>query len=135
MLVLAAVVGLAGISILVTAAVMLVIGIAGAIAAVLPEALAFLGPLVVGLLGVVGSALVALFIVKRAASAGRSAAAELYREALLRQRQQFGTDAMTRAAAAEAEAGHPQEPVPPGHPAPRDVTDEAAELEHPGKHT
>ncbi len=93
---LGAVVGIAGVSILITCAVLLVLGVSGMIAAMLPDWLDWLGPLLVGLLGVGLSSVVVFFMLRRAARIGKRMALEEYRTALHEQRRQFGHDAFTR---------------------------------------
>lgn len=100
---LGAVVGIAGVSILVTCAVLLVLGVSGMIAAMLPNWLDWLGPLLVGLLGVGLSTIVVFFMLRRAARIGKRMALEEYRTALHEQRRQFGTDAFSRSVADAAE--------------------------------
>lgn len=102
--------GLAGISIVVTSAALLVIGFANLISALVPEGWKWAGPVLVGLIGVGMSTIGAWLVVRRAAAAGREAAAQGYRETLLRQRQQFGVDAMSRAAEREVETGKSTRP-------------------------
>ena len=112
--------GVSGIAVLVTCAVLLVIGLAEMLAAPLPEAWEWLGYVVVGGGGVLVSLLAAYLIVRRAAAAGRTAAAQAYRESLQRQRDLFGVDAMERAARRERATGVDSRPGPAdGSPDPR----------------
>ena len=110
--VLALIAGVAGIAVLVTCAVLLVIGLAEMLAAPLPGSWEWLGYVVVGGGGVLLSLLGAYLIVRRAAAAGRTAAAQAYRESLQRQRDWFGTDAMERAARRERRTGVDSRPGP-----------------------
>lgn len=103
--VLGIVTGLAGVSIVVTSAAMLVLGLGNGIGSFLPERWQWLGSVIVGFAGLAVSTVGAWLVVRRAAAAGREAAAQNYRESLLRQRQSFGTDALTRAAEHELETG------------------------------
>lgn len=102
--------GLAGISIVVTSAALLVIGLANMLSALMPAGWKWVGPVVIGLVGVGISTIGVWFIIRRAAAAGREAAAQGYRETLLRQRQSFGVDAMFRAAEHEVETGKSSRP-------------------------
>jgi hypothetical protein len=101
---LGAVVGIAGISILVTCAVLLVMGIADGIAQLLPDHLDWLGPLLVGLGGILLSAVAVYIVLRRAAAVGKRMALEQYRSALHDQRKEFGHDAFSRSAAYAASA-------------------------------
>lgn len=101
---LGAVVGIAGISILVTCAVLLVMGVSGGIAQLLPDWLDWLGPLIVGLGGILISMLAVYIVLRRAAAVGKRMALEQYRTALHEQRKQFGHDAFSRSAAYAADA-------------------------------
>ena len=100
---LAAIVGL---TVLVTGSVLAVVGLAEALAAAMPGGWKWVGPLVIGLL-IVGGTLIGTYIVIRSlAVSGKSAAAASYRDALLRQRRRFGTDALARAKEAAAKDKH-----------------------------
>lgn len=101
---LGAVVGIAGVSILVTCAVLLVMGVADGIAQLLPDHLDWLGPLIVGLGGILMSAVAVYIVLRRAAAVGKRMALEQYRTALHDQRKQFGHDAFSRSAAHAASA-------------------------------
>ena len=101
---LGAVVGIAGISILVTCAVLLVMGVSGGIAQLLPDRLDWLAPLIVGLGGILISMLAVYIVLRRAASVGKRMALEQYRTDLREQRKQFGHDAFSRSAAYAAGA-------------------------------
>jgi hypothetical protein len=100
---LGAVVGIAGISILVTCAVLLVMGVAGGIEALLPEHLDWLGMLIVGFTGILISFLAVYIVLRRATAVGKRMALEQYRTALHEQRKRFGHDAFSRSAAHAAE--------------------------------
>lgn len=100
---LGAVVGIAGMSIIVTSAALLVLGLADLIAAFMPDRFDWLGKLLVGL-GGVGLAMLAVYIVlRRAAAVGKRMAVEQYRTALHEQRKRYGHDAFSRSAAHAAE--------------------------------
>lgn len=100
---LGAVVGVAGISFLVTCAVLFVLGISDGVGALLPERLAWLGKIVVGLGGVALAMLAVYIVLRRAAAVGKRMALEQYRTALRDQRKRFGHDAFGRSAASAAE--------------------------------
>lgn len=100
---LGAVVGVAGISFLVTCAVLFVLGISDGVAALLPERLDWLGKLIVGFGGVAMAMLAVYVVLRRAAAVGKRMALEQYRTALREQRKRFGHDAFGRSAAAAAE--------------------------------
>ncbi len=126
MAVLGVVAGLAGVSIVVTAAALLVIGLGQAIATIMPAGFAWAGNVIVGLLGVIISAGGAWLIVRRAAAAGREAAAQHYRERLQEQRKNLGIDAMTRVAQHEQRTGKSERKHQDSHPA--DVSGDAEAL-------
>ena len=100
---LGAVVGIAGISFLVTCAVLLVLGIADGVEALLPPRLDWLGKLLVGFGGVLLSMIAVYIVLRRAAAIGKRMAVEQYRTALREQRKQFGRDAFSRSVADAAE--------------------------------
>jgi hypothetical protein len=101
---LGAVVGVVGVSILVTCAMLLVMGIADGVAQLLPDHLDWLGPLIVGLAGILLSLLAVYIVLRRATAIGKRMALEQYRTSLHEQRKQFGHDAFSRSAAASADA-------------------------------
>ena len=94
-----AVVGVAGVSFVVTCAVLLALGISDGVAAMLPDHLAWLGKIIVGFGGVALATLVVYIVLRRAATAGKRMALEQYRTALRDQRKKFGHDAFSRSAA------------------------------------
>ena len=110
MSVLGVITGLAGISVIVTASALFVIGLSDLIAAFLPDSFRWAGKVLVGVIFVGVGTVLTWIVIKRAALAGREAAAQGYRETLLRQRQQFGVDAMSRAAEREVETGKESKP-------------------------
>ena len=94
--------GIAGASIIVTAAVLLVLGLSDIIATFLPEHFKWAGKVIVGLL-VLGVTFGALWLLLRySVKAGKDTALQQYRLALKKQRLDFGHDAFGRAAAAAA---------------------------------
>ncbi|MEM1013807.1 MAG: hypothetical protein AAGI46_16500 [Planctomycetota bacterium] len=89
---------LIGATLIVTASALFVVAIGDAIGAILPEGIAWLGPLVVGLVGVVGTPIIVWMILRLLASSGRKTAAKHYAERLEKQRRAFSTDVELRAA-------------------------------------
>lgn len=100
--VLGAVAGLVGVTFVIMSTVLLLLGISSAISAALPAGFAWVGPLVVGLIGVVLSVGGLWLVLKMVARAGRRSAIEGYRRKLLAQHRKFGTDAYSRAVARAA---------------------------------
>ena len=129
--VLLALAGVVGLTMLVVASAMVLIGLAGAIAAVLPWFLVWLGPLLVG-----GGVLLLTFgglwfVFKKIANGGREAALRSYRQSLRRQRGKYGHDAFSRSAAVAAGRAQAVRDTPPaadGAPRP-DLRDRRAEAE------
>lgn len=101
--VIGAVVGVAGVSFLVTCAVLLALGISDAVAALLPDHLAWLGKIIVGFGGVAVATLAVRIVLRRAAAMGKRMALEQYRTTLRDQRKKFGHDAFSRSAADAAD--------------------------------
>ena len=98
-----AVVGVAGVSFLVTCAVLLALGLSDGLAALLPDGYAWLGKLIVGFGGVAIATLIVYIVLRRAAAAGKKLALEQYRTTLRDQRKKFGHDAFSRSAADAAD--------------------------------
>ena len=98
LLVLLAVVAVIGLAALVTATVLLLVGLAAMLAAPLADEWQWVGPLVVGLVGVVLSLLVPYLVIRRIAAAGRESARRAYDEQLARQQAAVGTDVAEQAA-------------------------------------
>jgi hypothetical protein len=98
-----AVVGVAGVSFLVTCAVLLALGISDGVAMLLPDGYGWLGKLIVGFGGVAAATLIVYIVLRRAAAAGKKLALEQYRTALRDQRKKFGHDAFSRSAADAAD--------------------------------
>jgi hypothetical protein len=109
--------GLSAVAALMTCAVLLIIGLAGAVGALLPDGWQWAGQVLVGGGGTLLSLVAAWLVIRRAAAAGRTAASKHYRLALIRQRQQYGTDAMERAEQYERRTGLDSRPA--GHEPPR----------------
>ncbi len=101
LLVLLAVVALIGITALVTATALLVVGLAMALAAPMPDGWGWLGYVLVGLVGAIGAPLIVWIGIKMIASSGAASARKAYEERLARQRASFGTDAEVRARQAQ----------------------------------
>ena len=95
-----------GTAVLVTAGVMLLLGLAGAIGAIFDPDKPWVGHLVVSLLvigGVVGGA---LFFMKRLTKTGRQQTIQKYESRAQQQRVQFGRDVHERAGEAKAGVNH-----------------------------
>lgn len=105
--------GLVGVTFVITSTVLLLQGIAAAIAAALPDSFGWVGPFAVGLLGVLLSVGGLWLVLKLLARAGRRTAIKGYRRKLLAQHRRFGTDAYSRAVARAARET-PREPKPAG---------------------
>ena len=118
--VLGLVAAIVALTVLITGSVLVALGLAGAISAVMPSGWQWVGPLAVGLLITVGSLLGLFLLIRMLATSGKRSAAESYRRSLIRQRQRHGTDAIARAKHAAAES--------PKHPTPRDLKQEADAL-------
>lgn len=98
MAVLGAVAGLVGVTFVIMSTVLLLQGIAAAIAVAMPESFEWVGPFVVGLIGVVLSVGGLWLAMRILARAGRRTAIMGYRRKLLAQHRKFGRDAYSRAA-------------------------------------
>lgn len=109
--VLGVVAGIAGIAFVAASTVLLLMGLSQALNAL--TGLTWLGPLVVGLLGLLLSVGGTWLAIKMLASAGRKSAVQTYRRLLLTQHFRYGTDAYSRAAA-QAASETPHGPKPAG---------------------
>ncbi len=114
--VLGLVVAVIGVTVLVTMCVLLVIGLAEALAAPMPDNFEWLGYVVVGLVGAVGGPLVVWVAIKLIARSGKKSAADAYVERLRRQRESLGTDAALRSRDQRMREAAP-ETADPSHPA------------------
>lgn len=111
--VLGVVTGLVGMTFVITSTVLLLRGIAAAIAVALPESFEWVGPFVVGLIGVLVSVGGLWLVLKMLAKAGRRTAIKGYRRKLLAQHRKFGRDAYSRAVG-RAAVKTPRGPKPAG---------------------